>query len=480
MSDQQEQTDSLVPRVEVSVQLKNLENALLDFFAGRGLPTQGVLVQISERATVFKNIDSVVDKIDENQKQRSVYISKFLAATASGLFDAALNYLWDQTIHELRRRVAQYDLSYFYDVAVSNPDKRKKLNTPEDLVKLDDSELIKGANDIGLISEIGFKHLDFIRYMRNWASAAHPNQNQITGLQLIAWLETCVVEVINLPLSNVIVEIKSLLANIKTNRISESDARQIATFFIRLSQDRINNLASGFFGIYTQLDTATQTRQNIHLLLPLLWGNVDEPTRQQFGIKYAQFVANNDQPDAKLARQFLEVVSAVSYIPDGLRAAEVETAIENLLIAHRGTNNFYNEPAFAQQLRKLVGETGSIPSQISDTYVLALAEVFLTNANGVAWNAEPIYLHLLDQLNPQQALTAILSFNNRTISSRLQFTLCQQKFRDLLNIMRNKIPAPAAVDLIDSILAYAGPLDKLKFDTIIKRKADNLKKVITV
>lgn len=48
-------------------------------------------------------------------------------------------------------------------------------------VKLDDSELIQGADKIGLISDLGFRHLDYVKYMRNRASAAHPNQNQITG-----------------------------------------------------------------------------------------------------------------------------------------------------------------------------------------------------------------------------------------------------------------------------------------------------------
>ena len=33
-----------------------------------------------------------------------------LAAVGAGLFDAALNYLWDETIAEFRRRVARYDL----------------------------------------------------------------------------------------------------------------------------------------------------------------------------------------------------------------------------------------------------------------------------------------------------------------------------------------------------------------------------------
>lgn len=144
------------------------------------MPTTQVLVQVSERFKVFSNVEGVVDKIDAEQKQRSIYISKFIAASAVGLFDAALNYMWDETIYELRRRVARYDLAYFYDAAVgSSSEKRKKLDTEEDLVRIDDSELIQGSHEIGLISDLGFKHLDYVRYMRNWASAAHPNQNQI-------------------------------------------------------------------------------------------------------------------------------------------------------------------------------------------------------------------------------------------------------------------------------------------------------------
>ena len=49
--------------------------------------------------------------------------------------------------------------------------------------------------------------LDNIKFMRNWASAAHPNQIELTGLQLISWLETCIKEVISLPLSNITIEI---------------------------------------------------------------------------------------------------------------------------------------------------------------------------------------------------------------------------------------------------------------------------------
>jgi hypothetical protein len=388
--------------------------------------------------------------------------------------------LWNETIYELRRRVAQYDLAYFYDAAVgSSSDKRRKLNTEEDLIRIDDSELIRGAHEIGLISDLGFKHLDYVRYMRNWASAAHPNQNEITGWQLIGMLETCVIEVITLPLSNVVADIKQLLANIKTNKITEAEARQIASFFANLPRERVNPLAEGFFSIYTQPDTVPQTRQNVRLLIPDLWDRLDEHTRQQFGIKYSRFIANNDQDKQKLSREFLETVSGLSYIPDGIRAAEIQTAIENLLSAHRTPlNNFYNEPPFARQLQRLVGETGKVPSEVNNEYVLCLVEVFLTNGNGVAWNAESTYRSLLDQFDPDQALIAILSFSDLNISNRLQHYLCQQKFRELMEMMKGKVSMPAVKELIDDVEKYRGPLDKLKDNSEIKRKVKALRKII--
>lgn len=460
-------------------QLQSFESNLLEFINQQNLPTESVFVAVDERITVFQNLTMVIEKIDPEQKPRSIYVSKFIAAIAAGLFDAALNYLWDETIVELRNRVSQYELSYFYDNAVS-PEKRKRLNLNDesDLVKVDDSELIEGARKIGLISALGFKHLDFIRYMRNWVSAAHPNQNEITGLQAITWLETCIKEVISLPWSSGVVEIQKLLKNIKTSFISETEARQIATFFLNLSSEQSNNLASGFFGIYIRSDTDSQTRENIHKLLPFLWTQVDEQTRQQFGVKYGRFVASSDQNEASLARQFLDVVSGTSYIPDSLRAAEVDVDIDNLLTAHRGGNNFYNEPPFARALQRNVGDGTKVPPQVKEKYTLAIVEVFLTNGNGKAWNADSTYLSMLNQFDASQALIAVLSFSNPQISKKLSYPLCQERYRSLLQMMKTKVSAPAVRELIDEIEKYKGPLDKLQNQSDFKRKVENFQKII--
>lgn len=464
----------IIRPVSYDVQLRDFEGGLVNFLQQHNLPSEGIFVSIPQRVNVFKNLEGVISEISEADKHQSLYLSKFIAGVASGLFDAALNYLWDETILQIRKRVVQYDLEYFYDNAVSG-DKRKRLRGEDDLSKVDDYELIKGAKEIGLISDLGFKHLEYINYMRNWASAAHPNQNEITGLQLIAWLETCVKEVISLPISNITIQIKQLLAGVKSTTISDSDAQEISVFFTNLTQEQINNLVSGFFGIYTKPETDSQTLQNINKLLPLVWEMVDDDVKNNFGLKYGNFVANNYQHEKKLSREFLQLVNAESYIPDDLRVVEIQAAIDNLVLSHRNYNNFYNEPSFARQLQRIVGEPPRIPKNLNKKYVLALVDVFLTNAYGVAVDADPIYRELLSSLDSHQANIAVLSFNDTSISSKLQFPRCQRKFRELIEILKSIVTSPAVKDLIKNIELYKGRLENLKNDRVIKTTVDSLR-----
>jgi len=459
---------SSTPSVEV--QLRTFEAGLASYLDRHGLPSSGILTEVEERQVALGNLERVVQRVELERRSQSLYLSKYVAAAATGLFDAALNYLWDETIVELRNRVVQYDLTYFYDNAGLSTEKRKKVSTADHLTELTDSELILGAKEIGLVSQIGYKHLDYIRYMRNWVSAAHPNQNEITGLQLISWLETCLKEVIGLPLSTATVEIKRLLVNVRTQAIQSSDARQISTFFSNLTQEQVNNLASGLFGIYTRTDATATAKDNVRLLTPFLWGRVDEETRRSFGIKYGRFVISNDVQEKEAAREFLQNAGALEYIPEDLKAAEIENAVDQLLDGHRSSGNFYSEPVLARQLASIVGNHGLVPDQVARHYVISLVEVFLTNGNGVAWNAEPIYESLLSKLDTRQALIAILSFQEDTIASRLQFTLSQQKFRRLLELMKPKATSPAAVEIISLLDQTRIPLDRLRDDARVKQR----------
>jgi hypothetical protein len=212
---------------QVTTGVDQFTNGLTTYLGELGLPTEQVLVSVDERSRVINNLPEVITLVDPQQRTTSIYLSKFIAACGAGLFDAALNFIWDETVLNLRQKVVRFDIDYFYDSVVTDESRRKKLKGEDDLVKLDEWELVRGCHLTGILSDIGYKHLDYIRDMRNWASAAHPNQNDLTGFQLISWLETCIKEVIGKEPEGPAIEIKRFLGSIRNNALSSIDAQHI-------------------------------------------------------------------------------------------------------------------------------------------------------------------------------------------------------------------------------------------------------------
>ncbi len=177
--------------------LAEFEESLTVKLGEVGLPVENVYVCLHERAIVYNGIENILTKLNCATRKKSLYLSKMIAASGVGLFDAALNYLWNEVVTSLRERVSQFDLQYFFEVATSNQDSRKHLKSERDLARIDDASLLEGARKIGLLDQTGYKRLDHIRYMRNFASAAHPNQVEVNGHDLLAWTRTCIEEVLN-------------------------------------------------------------------------------------------------------------------------------------------------------------------------------------------------------------------------------------------------------------------------------------------
>lgn len=287
--------------------------------------------------------------------------------------------------------------------------------------------------------------------MRNWASAAHPNQSDLTGLNLISWLEMCIKEVIATSPSNIQIQIGQILNNIKSGEIDDAQASMMISFFTELSTEKADTLAKGFFGIYIDKKTNQHTRSNINKLAPELWKIISEEVKSDFGVRYAMFLANGDQETTKVAKLFLDGVGGMSYLPESVKTPIINASLENLLAAHNGINNFYNEPSFALQLRSKVGSHGAIPSQINFKYVKTIVTVFLTNGAGEVWAADPIYIELIKNFDGKQSFIALISFQDSTIKSKLQFGLCQRKFLEMLDYLEVNITSQGVLNLLSEI-----------------------------
>jgi hypothetical protein len=450
---------------EINPAVQAFSTQLTSYLGYLGLPKENVLVTVDQRRVVINNVPMVVGILTDDQRTKAMYISKFVAACSVGLFDAALNFIWDETVRNLRDKAARFDLDYFYDSVITDPDRRAKLRNESDLDKLDDWELIKGCLTTGLISEIGYRHLDYIRDMRNWASAAHPNQNELTGLQVTSWLETCIREVLAKEPAGPVIEIRRLLRNIRQEILSSSDVPPIAASMPLLPEELSHSLLRTIVGMYTDTRLSADPRNNIKLVAKSVWDVSSDDARYETGLKLVSLEANGETSRAKLAREFLELVDGLAYLPTDRLALEVSTVVDTLLSAHNGWNNFANEVPLARQLQRLVPANGEIPDSVANKYVKTLIMSRIGNRYGVSLASEPIYDNLINRFSDKQVFFFINLVKDPEFSSQLQFPRCASEFQGLSSKFLASVVNPKLKRVLEFIEVFPTvSLKQVRFD----------------
>lgn len=111
---------------------------------------------------------------------RGPLLARMCVATSVGLFDGAINYIWNASIDNLRKKVRNFG----YNVVGQLLGKKFE---EKDLLDLKDSELLNLCLKINLISEDGFYFLGQCRDIRNNYSVAHPSDNLINDRELIVY-----------------------------------------------------------------------------------------------------------------------------------------------------------------------------------------------------------------------------------------------------------------------------------------------------
>lgn len=453
--------------------MMDFEQKMMGVYQAVGLPIDDILVPVQERKKVFKNFMDVLEYVPEHQLECAHFITKFMTAASVGLFDSALNHLWVETIKQLKLRIQQYDIDYFYDVAIP-PERREEFSTLEDLDKVLEAELLEGARKIELLSEKGYKELDHIRYMLGYMEKNPSNQSEISGTKIMSWLETCIREVITLQIPSDTIQTQYLLRGMKDGILTQTYVINALAFISGMPVKLANVLAKGVYGIYLREETSPHVIMNIKQIMPELWNRIDAVTKNEIATSYAIYRVNGNEEKAKLARNFISIVGGEEYLPDNIKAYELKIALNQLLSMHRGTNNFYNEPQFARQVERLVGNQ-KIPSQLDRDYAITIVDVFLTNGYGVCWAADEIYERLIQRFSERHAYIAVTAFNEERISNKLAQSKCENKYVEMLNILKANASNPSLIEFIDFVLNYKAGYNHLASETNVKRKVDALR-----
>ena len=283
--------------------------------------------------------------------------------------------------------------------------------------------------------------------MRNHASAAHPNQIEITGLQIISWLETCIVEVLAKQPSGPVIEVRRLLHSLRTERLTETDVVPIETGLESLPDELSGSLLRAVIGMYTDSKLNSQVRDNIQLVAALIWNVASPEVRSEVGLKQATLAANGQSERANLAREFIEIVGGFEYLTDDTRAGEMATILDDLITAHDGFNNFHTEPVPARILFRLARK-GNTPKAVLKKHVKVVVMCRIGNGYGVSWSAKTYYGKMMGQFTERHIREFVNLVYDPEVASRLRLPSCADEYQALAKTLKERAVRPRLKEIL--------------------------------
>jgi hypothetical protein len=441
---------------ELSQPIDDLHQQLEGYLSHIGLPVNNVVVPISERKKVISSLEDALAIIPADDRIKSHYLSKYTVAIAVGLFDGALNYLWDETVRAFRRLIIAFDLQYFYSIAEKISSRYKNLSKEEDIDQVNEHDLLEACRRIGLLSDVNYQRLEHVNYMRNHASAAHPNDNDIDGHEMLGWLSVCLKHAITASPDHSLISVKQLLNNIRTEVIPASDYAIIGIDFIKQPTERIDDFLWSVFGLYTADKTTSETKQNIAGIAPYIWNAATEDRKYEIGAKFGVFRKNGEVARKNACQEFLQHVNGLKYKDEDSLAGEIIEKLENLNRAHFGANNFYNEYPHAKALDDSLPPNGIIPRASRTMWVKVISICFVGNGHGyregVDESALPYYKKHINNFTESEIVEFIRLFGDPEFSSPLARSKPDNRVRQQATLLKSKTSNAHIVKSLDLII----------------------------
>lgn len=439
---------------------QNFEN----YLQGLGLPHEGIIASTRERNLMSKNLPEAVQELSPQSKRNAIYLSKFVASSAIGLYDAALNYLWNEVVISLREKVNFYGLDLFFDAAVGG-ELRDTYSTVEDLSSIKDNTLIDTCRKLELISDLLHEKLKHILYMRNNIGASHPTRESIKTYELLGWLETCVKDIIEDRPSEAAIFVQQLIVNLKNENlvIDEPRIEQIKENLVQQNTRISGNLLTTLFSIFTKKNTSPNVRDNILKLAPVVWDVSPENKKYDIGFKLDHFAVNLDDETLALGNSFLEKCNGVHYKSEGTRSRELNSLLDRLMEAHSSRDNYHHEVPITRQIKKYIVEESDILPNIKDKLIKTILICRIGNGNwycdGVSPGAKSVYDEIIKLFNSKQINTLIKFMTEPEVRNQFHTGNCVFQTKQLLEIINLDLQEARTREAIEFII---GNIDNYK------------------
>lgn len=409
------------------------DDLLTQITSALGVPRE-VLPQKGHIDYAWNNLPRLLSIIPPELRDERMI--RLCVAVSVGLFDSAINYVWNSTIVELRQKIVRFGLPIVAQLTSKPIDENK-------LSEMMDSELLKLCLELNLITQDGYFKLDQCRDIRNSFSAAHPAVGALDEDEVVNFISRCArsaLNNINVPAG---VNFKDLVAAIKAGQFNEDQFEYWRSAIKGTHSAQRELIATAFHGMFCDETLGQTARTNC---AGLFQASIEiDGVPAKIVDQHQEYISKGLEEKARASRDFFTRFSMLKMLPEAERHAIVSSACDRLLTVHQSINNFYNEPPFAARLREVVGPA-TVPDTVRKKYVETVISCAIGNQYGVSWGAISDYTAMIKEFSPRaiEIMFNATKGNSLVKNKIVSHYACRKRFAEFVHLL-NSATIPTAL-----------------------------------
>lgn len=447
---------------------------ITEFLSNLGLPSDNIIATNQEREIINQTLPNYITQLPPELKKDARYLSKFVVGAGFGLFDYALNSIWNEVTLALRNKAITYGLDIFFDASVGGK-MRELYNTEDDLGGIKDNTLLNTCKKLELISETTYKKLAHILDMRNDIGISHPTNYTINAFELMGWFQTCIQDVLQDMPSDSAIQVKAFIENLKKLEtiIEDDKIEKIKTQISSLASLHCSRILRTIFGLYVSDDSNQILRKNISKIIPFIWSASVDEVKYKIGIIVEGYNNNLHTEKYEKGCEFFEIAKGNKYRTDSERIINLENLSNELREAHFGYDNFYNEVPVIRKILTYFEDSKDIPNQIAlnliHSVMLCRIGRGLTYSRGVSPKGKEFYDKFFNMLKDDFIPLFISQLTSFDIQQKLSRNISMEQAIEMIEEVKKNIINERFVESLDYLLSEFPKTEKSIFNTKFKK-----------
>ena len=425
------------------------------------------LYQESAGVVAVPDTNDVAILMSYNRSLSSNDANKIVKAFDNELYDMAAEYIWSRTINTLKKNIMKFGEEFVAEM-LDRPD----ISSVEDISEY---EVITLSSDLGFINQTAkIEFIQFSEIIQHYMSNEDPDEAfPLTKVSDI--VRSCVKHVLGFEKVEYEISFVSFRNRLRREYIIEgheiyTQLKLAPYFYKRTVFKTMMNLAK------TTKDSAEREiiLNNMITIFVEIWSALSSEEKWVIGRSYAQCLSDGDNKLLIALKSVLLKVKGFDYVPENLRSNTYIIAAKDLLSAHQGINNFYNEPSKAKYLAQM---GNSIPAPAFGNCMTAVLACKLGNSYGISWDAQVYLDEILQTVSKDRwsyYLSSVLPYD-RVILYKLWGDITADRWIELVEKYGlDKVDIESDKELKD-LISFSNPKQKLQLKRVVNKVLDRLK-----